>query len=78
MLNEETPMIEFTAECRCDRCGARAITLATHPEYGELMFCWHHGGDRSNHRQVLLDEGWMLVDDYEEYEKYLPKTRVPA
>lgn len=69
MVDTELPMIEFTANDRCDRCGARAITICQHDEYGELLFCGHH---RREHAQNLIDEGWTIVDDYEEMERLAP------
>ena len=32
----------FTAEDRCDRCGAQAFVRAVLPA-GDLLFCAHHG-----------------------------------
>lgn len=62
MVDEETPLIEFTAHDRCDRCGAQAYSLARHETFGELMFCLHH---RKKFVDVMLDEGWEIIDDYE-------------
>lgn len=59
-MNEDTPLIEFTAHDRCDRCIGRAYTLAKHEEFGELMFCPHHS---RNYRQALFDDGWEIIDD---------------
>lgn len=75
MIDADFPMIEFTAESRCDRCAARALCLAKHEDFGELMFCWHH---RKEFVDRLEDDGWELVDDYEELEKYQPKTPYSA
>lgn len=69
MVDTELPMIEFTAHDRCDRCGARAISMATHDEHTELLFCGHH---RREHAQMLMDEGWTIVDDYEQMEQLAP------
>lgn len=60
MIDEDFPMIDFSAQDRCDRCIARAYTLAQHEEYGELMFCPHHSKEV---RQNLFDEGWTIIDD---------------
>jgi ribosomal protein S27AE len=69
MIHETLPMIEFTVEDRCDRCGARAIMLASHDDFGELMFCGHH---RKEYKDILLDEGWTITEDYEEIERLNP------
>jgi hypothetical protein len=69
MIDAEDPVIEFTAEDRCDRCGAQAYMLAQHEDFGELMFCAHH---RREHVQTLFDEGWKIVDDYEGLERLAP------
>jgi hypothetical protein len=37
----ETQVSLFTAKDRCDRCGARAVTLALFVA-GPLLFCGHH------------------------------------
>lgn len=71
-MNEE-PMIEFTALCRCDRCGAQAYTAATSDEFGMLFFCLHH---RKQHVDALMNEGWTIVDDYEAIERLAPDTFV--
>lgn len=60
MIDYDAPMIDFSAEERCDRCAARAYTLAQHPEHGELMFCMHHSKE---FRQGLFDDGWEIIDD---------------
>lgn len=60
MLDNETPMIEFSAQDRCDRCIGRAYTLAKHEDFGELLFCPHHS---RKVRQALFDEGWTIIDD---------------
>jgi len=62
MLDEDMPLIEFTAEDRCDKCGAQAYTLAKHEQFGELLFCNH---DLKVSESNLLDEGWMLISDTE-------------
>lgn len=60
MVDENNPVIEFTANSRCDGCGAQAYTVAQHDELGELMFCAHHSFDV---RQKLFDDGWTITDD---------------
>lgn len=59
MVDNELPLIEFTAHDRCDRCIARAYTLARRDNL-ELMFCPHHS---KKVRQNLFDDGWEIIDD---------------
>ena len=59
MVHEDNPVIEFTAQDRCDRCIARAYTLARKDTF-ELLFCPHHSRE---FRQPLFDEGWEIIDD---------------
>lgn len=59
MVHEELPLIEFTAQDRCDRCGAQAYTLARREGF-DLLFCAHHS--REN-RDKLYDDGWEIIDD---------------
>lgn len=75
MVHNDLPLIEFTAEDRCDRCGAQAYTLAKHDQFGELMFCLHH---RREHYDNLLDEGWEVVDDYEAMSRLADNYPVPV
>lgn len=75
MIAEEAPLIEFNAHDRCDRCGAQAYTLASHEDFGELMFCLHH---RKRHSDSLLDEGWTIVDDYEALSRLAPNMPAPV
>lgn len=75
MVDNETPLIEFTAEDRCDRCRARAYTLARHEDFGELMFCLHH---RREHADIMLDEGWEIIDDYEAMSRLADNFPVPV
>lgn len=65
MIDEKSPVIEFTAQDRCDGCGAQAYTLAAHEEFGELLFCGHHSRE---HRIKLFQEGWSISDDLEALE----------
>jgi hypothetical protein len=63
-------LIEFTAQDRCDQCGAQAYTMARKPEArSELLFCRHH---RRDHYQLLLDEGWVVIDDVAALEELQP------
>jgi hypothetical protein len=75
MVDLDFPLVEFTADDRCDRCGAQAYTLAKHDEYGELLFCLHH---RKNHADTLIDEGWTVVDDYEAISRLADNNHVYA
>lgn len=70
MVDDELPLIEFTADDRCDRCGAQAYTLARHEDFGELMFCLHH---RKETVDTLMDTGWLVIDDYEAIERIVPQ-----
>lgn len=71
MVNHELPMVEFTAEDRCDRCGAQAYTLAQHEDMAsDLLFCIHH---RKQHHDALLSDGWEIIDDYEAMERLVPQ-----
>jgi ribosomal protein S14 len=47
-----------TAE-RCDRCGAKAKTLARKPFTGlNIMLCGHHGRE---HALALTEQGFVLL-----------------
>lgn len=63
MIHDTLPVIEFTAQDRCDRCGAQAYSLARRDDVkSDLLFCAHH---RKDNYEKLLDEGWEIVDDFE-------------
>lgn len=63
MLDTDNEILEFTANDRCDRCGAQAYSLAIHPDAAsELMFCVHH---RRQHTTALYSKGWKIIDDAE-------------
>lgn len=50
--------VTFTAEDRCDRCGAQAKLRAVMPA-GELLFCGHHArqyADKLRETAVRIDE----------------------
>jgi hypothetical protein len=67
MIDQERPVIEFTAADRCDRCGAQAIVLAKSEDTGgELLFCGHHIFDLYD---SLRDSGWFFVADGVQAEK---------
>lgn len=65
MINTKNPSVEFTAQDRCDRCGARAIACANKEEQ-ELLFCRHH---IKEHNLALEMSGWVVGFDYIELEK---------
>lgn len=58
------PVVEFSAQDRCDRCGAQAYALARNDflNVSELLFCAHH---LREHYDMLLDEGWAVIEDFE-------------
>lgn len=49
-------MRELVIADRCDRCGARAYTIARKSD-GELLFCGHHG---RAHEPALIGDGWEV------------------
>lgn len=54
--------VTFTADDRCDRCGAQARMRAVMP-FGELLFCGHHAkqhGDKLREIAVRIDEATSL------------------
>lgn len=50
-------MYVFTADDRCDGCGARAMHKATKPGQTELLFCGHCHA--ANHTK-MLEEYWLI------------------
>lgn len=62
MIDMKNPVLDFSAEDRCDRCGAQAYSLAQQVGFAELLFCLHH---RKQNIDALLDNGWEVIDDYE-------------
>jgi ribosomal protein S14 len=67
MIDAHSPVIEFTAADRCDRCGAQAMVLAKSEDTGsELQFCAHCVRENKDH---LRDDGWFFVADGVEAEK---------
>ena len=62
VIDEERPVLEFSALDRCDRCMAQAYTLASKDGFSDLLFCLHH---RKEHEDALLLDGWEIIDDYE-------------
>lgn len=75
MVHNKSPLIELTANDRCDRCGAQAYTLSRHDAFGELLWCLHH---RKEVVDNLLDEGWEIVDDYEAISRLADNYPVPV
>lgn len=65
MIDTEYPVIEFTANDRCDRCGAQAYTMASKEGFSELLFCAHH---RREFFDALYNDDWVIADDYEALE----------
>jgi hypothetical protein len=62
MIDTVAPVevIALSAQDRCDRCGARAMCQATHPDApSELLFCGHHMNDVS---VALLEQGWTIIE----------------
>lgn len=68
MIDNDLPVIEFTAEDRCDSCQAQAYAVAM-KEGLTLLFCVHH---RKKNYDVLLDEGWTVIDDVDGLERLYP------
>lgn len=60
MIDVELPVIEFSAEDRCDSCGAQAYAVATKEGNADLLFCVHH---RRKNYDALRDKGWTVIDD---------------
>lgn len=76
MVDTDTPLIEFSVEDRCDRCGAQAYSLARkHDAASELLMCLHH---RREYADNMMDEGWEIVDDYEAIERLFPDYNLVA
>lgn len=69
MIDVELPVIEFSSEDRCDRCGAQAYAVAMKEGSADLLFCVHHR--RANY-DVLLDKGWTVIDDVAGLERLYP------
>lgn len=62
MVDTKNPVLVFTAQDRCDACGAQAYSLAQHEDQSaELLFCLHH---REQHIDRLLSDGWEIIDDH--------------
>lgn len=74
MIDEEFPLVEFTANDRCDGCGAQAYHLAV-SEHGDLLLCLHHGKKSID---ALVDEGWTVTSDYEAIERLTAPATVPV
>lgn len=61
MIDQDRPVIEFSAADRCDRCGAQALVLAQNSETGsEFLFCGHH---IKEHKDALREAGYELTAD---------------
>lgn len=69
MIDNDLPVIDFTAEDRCDSCGAQAYAVAMKEGCADLLFCVHH---RRKNYDALLDKGWMVIDDVAGLERLYP------
>jgi hypothetical protein len=71
MIDTKNPSIEFSAEDRCDRCGAQAY--ASYKKDGmELLFCLH---DAKKHNLALECSGWQAYFDFVAIERLVsPET----
>jgi len=74
MIDTKNPSIEFTAEDRCDRCGAQALS-SYKKEALELLFCLHHA---KRHNLALECSGWTAYFDFAEIERLVTPERVTA
>jgi hypothetical protein len=64
MIDADRPVIEFTADDRCDRCGAQAMVLAQNSATGgEFLFCGHH--IRENQTALRAAGYELTVDGYQ-------------
>lgn len=68
MINTSNPCVEFNANDRCDRCGARAYASANRDGL-ELLFCVHH---IKASVLALEDDGWYVVYDTVGLEQIAP------
>ena len=59
MIDQDNPVIELTADDRCDRCNAQAIFLTRKDEL-EMLFCVHH---LRQHKEKLIDAGFAIITD---------------
>lgn len=74
MIDTKSPSVEFTAQDRCDRCGAQAYA-AYYKDELELQFCLHHA---KQHNLALEVSGWMVSYDYAAIERLVDSERVPV
>lgn len=68
MISTRNPCVDFNADDRCDRCGARAYACASRDGM-ELTFCVHH---IKQHALALEDDGWYIVYDTVGLEQIAP------
>ena len=73
MINEDSPLIEFNAHDRCDRCGAQAYVSASREDAGELLFCGHHF---NKYESALDQDGWDINIDVTNWEKLAGDRKV--
>ena len=72
-MTAQLELIEFTAQDRCDRCGAQAHHSARQDGFSDLLFCTHHV---QKHVDVLLDTGWAIISDAHGAERFNPSPGV--
>lgn len=72
MIDTKNPSVEFTAQDRCDRCQARAVSAANKDDM-ELLFCGHH---IKAHNLALEMSGWIVSYDYVELERIASGNKV--
>jgi hypothetical protein len=56
---EEVEVVSLTAQDRCDRCSAQALSVARKDDF-ELLFCKHHERESG---PALLTSGWRIIAD---------------
>jgi hypothetical protein len=74
MIDTKHPSIEFTANDRCDRCGAQAYAAYRKEAY-ELLFCLHHA---KQHNLALEVDDWQPFYDIAAIERLIEPERVHA
>lgn len=74
MIDTNAPVVEFTAQDRCDRCGAQAFVSYNKGWY-ELLFCLHHS---KKHNVSLEADGWVAAYDFKAIESFVDNEPVTA
>lgn len=72
MIDANHPSVEFSAEDRCDRCGAQAL-ISAEKNGQELLFCLHHG---KQHHLALEVDDWTIAYDVPAIERLVEPDRV--